>query len=599
MNQSRSAAGSPASRLVEATLASVPPHSRRHLIRSMAMLGAAAALPTAIAAAPAAPGLAVAQSQDSPAGGELHLPFYPYGQTVVFDPHRAPNWGPFWVLYPYLWSGLLGFDENGAVVLDLAESFEPNETADVWTATIRPDVVFTSGTPVTAQSFVDSWLRALDPYQPAPMSTFMQLVEGYDAYLGGESTDIGFTVVDDQTIEIRLSQPFSSFPSYVATFGWALVDVAAIDDEEEVPLAVPGVGAWQITAFEEGQSFTFEPDESSQIPTVSGVERIVWHLYDGPGALDAALADFDSGTLAVADVPATMVEAVTGDASLGDLLVEIPSQSSTIAIGMDFLQEPFNDLRYRQAVAAAIDRETWINGLEAPEIVAAASMVPPVVAETSGYAPATAPEFSAETAASLLTDAGYDPEGDSAEIVYYQPATDTAVQLAIAQSLLAMIEENSGLVIRHDTSLTADQIAALQRDNGGRQFDILWWWTDSATASVLEHIGASHSPAMAGWFNWSPNLEGVDNQNPGEAAAAFDEAIATANSTTAEEEMNAAFQEAEQLLLDNAVYVPLGHWVQRYVQQPWLEGTRQGPWSGSIPVRLDEAVTFDPPIEPQ
>jgi ABC-type transport system substrate-binding protein len=55
---------------------------------------------------------------------------------------------------------------------------------------------------------------------------------------------------------------------------------------------------------------------------------------------------------------------------------------------------------------------------------------------------------------------------------------------------------------------------------------------------------------------------------------------------------NDAYRSAEQLLLDNAVLIPLGHWVQRYVQKPWLQGTRQGPWSGNIPVRFDRDVVI-------
>ncbi len=153
-----------------------------------------------------------------------------------------------------------------------------------------------------------------------------------------------------------------------------------------------------------------------------------------------------------------------------------------------------------------------------------------------------------------------------------------------------MIADNAGLAIRHDATLTAEQIAALQGDNGGRQFDIVWWWTVTDTASLLQTIGSPESPYMAGWFNWSPDLEPIDGQAPGEAAASFQELIASANGTADQDARNDAHRQAEQLLLDNAVYVPLGHWVQRYLQKPWLQGTRQGPWSGRIPVRFDAEV---------
>lgn len=560
--------------------------SRRTALK-FASLGTAATLAPVLTGG----GQVLAATQPSDDTGTLHLPFYPYGQPVQFDPHRAPNWGPFWAISPYLWSGLLGFDERGGVVLDLAVSFDANDTADVWTATIPNNLTFENGEPVTAQSFIDSWTRALDPYQPAPMSTYLHLVEGAKARLAGEPADLGFTAVDDQTIEIRLAAPFSSFPAYAATFGWALVDVASIDDEAASQLQVPGIGPWQVADIVDGQTFSFAPNPVSPVEVSPDVTTITWHMYDGPNAMERALGDFEAGSLAIADVPASLVAQVTENDSLASLLVEIGDPSSTLALGMNFNQPPFDDLRYREAVAAAIDRDQWAASLEVPGFVAATAVVPPAVQATANYTPATPIAFDAQHAKDLLDDAGYDPEGDGPDIIYHQAGTDDAADIAQVAALLAMIQENSGLVIQHDTSLSTEQIAALQADNGGRQIDLVWWWSDSDTPSMLGQIGRSDSPAMAGWFNWSPELQGVDGQDPGAASEAFDAAISMANETTNADERNDAFRQAEQTLLDNAVYIPIGHWVQRYVQQPWLTGTRQGSWTGSVPLAIDAEVS--------
>lgn len=576
---------SPSKRLADSMISSVPRHSRRDVVRAAAMLAA---------------GVGVAQHSSTRAFAqdeietdvELTIPFNPFGQIVSLDPHRALNWGPFWVLMPHVWSGLLRFDENGAVITDLAESIEPNESADVWMVRLRPDLLFASGNPVSAEAFIGSWLRALDPAMPAPMASFMSNVQGYDAYLAGESSEIGLAAIDDVTIEITLGAPFSSFPASLATFVWAVVDLAVIDDPEVVDPMVVGAsaGVWRFTEFVDRQRIVMEPNSNSSVLASPSISRIVWQIIDGPDADSIALDLYAAESVVSADVPASLVETVmSNDAIAGDL-VAIESQSSTMAIGLDFNQAPFDDVRVRQALAAGIDREVWANEIWGGEFVPASGLVPPVVQTTAGYEPVAPAEFSPESVQALLDDASIDLEGGAPDIVYYQPATDSAGILEKHAALLAMIEEQTGLTIRHDTTLTQDQIVALQGDNGGRQFDIVWWWTVTDTPALLQTVGHSESPFMQGWFNWSPTLEGGDVQSPGVASAEFDELIAEANGATEPGARNDAFRQAEQLLIDNAVYVPLGHWVQRYVQKPWLIGTRQGPWSGRIPVRFDADV---------
>jgi len=593
---SSDAGSSPFERLTRNVTSSIPLHSRRDVMRTGAVIAAATTLTggaAAITSASAqAPTRRFTAQADIETDVEITIPFNPFGLPVALDPHGAPNWGPFWVLLPHVWSGLLAFDELGAVVPDLAEAVLPNDTADVWTATLKPDMSFANGNPVTAQSFVDSWLRALDPQLPAPMASFMELVQGFDAYIAGESDEIGFAAIDESTIEITLSEPFSSFPASLATFVWAAVDLTVIDDPDEAEpfLAGAGAGLWQFTEFVDGERIVMTPNENSSAPPSPSVSRVVWQVLDGPGAASLALDLYNSDSVVSIDVPASLMASVEADDALAPELVTIESHSSTMAIGMDFNQEPFGDLRVRRAVAAAIDREAWANEIWSGEFVPASGLVPPVVTLTAGYEPANLVPFEPEAAASMLADAGIDPEANMPDIVYYQAASDSPDHIERHAALLAMIAENSGLEVRHDATLTADQIAALQGDNGGRQFDIVWWWTVTDTAALVQTVGSPSSPYMVGWFNWSSELEAIDDQSPGEAAAEFEELISVANESTDQDARNDAHRQGEQLLLDNVVYVPLGHWVQRYLQKPWLQGTRQGPWSGRIPVRFDADV---------
>ncbi|MEJ7837628.1 MAG: ABC transporter substrate-binding protein [Thermomicrobiales bacterium] len=570
--------------------------SRRDALRIGAMVASSALVPSAVrGASPSSPAKSsvqrVAQNDDAQTGIEITIPLDPYGQAVSLDPHRALDWGPLWVTLPYVWSGLLAFDENGAVVPDLAEDVVPGDDASVWTVTIREGLTFASGTPITAQRFVDSWMRALNPSNVAPMATYMQPVLGFAEYVAGTSTDIGFEVIDERTIEIRLTEPISYFPSYLATFVWAVIDLDVVAAAPvDFPLMDAGAGQWRFTEFVENDHMTMEPNAMYWDGASPSVVRITWPFLDSLDASTVGLEQYRNDLLVSLDVPISLSTSIAEDEALAADLIALPLSGSTIAIGMDFNQPPFNDVRIRQAVAASIDKTVWATEIWQDTFVPAMTFTPPSTAQIAGYVAPQALEFDAARADQLVTDAEFQTGDAQTEIIYYQPASDSAEDQQRHAALLQMITDNSGITIVHDTSRTTEQIASLQSDVGGRQFDLVWWWPTSDTPSLLSTIGQSSSPYMAGWFNWNPALEAVGDVDAGEASAEFDRLTLEADQELDAERRNQSYAEAETLLLNNAVLIPLGHWVQTYIQKPWLQGTRQGPWSGRIPVRIDRNV---------
>ena len=83
-----------------------------------------------------------------------------------------------------------------------------------------------------------------------------------------------------------------------------------------------------------------------------------------------------------------------------------------------------------------------------------------MIAHTANYAPPELLPFDAGTAKSLLADAGIDAD-TMPQVTYHQPAGSSQAEVDQAAALLKMIEDNSGLVIEHDTTLTADQRKAI------------------------------------------------------------------------------------------------------------------------------------------
>ena len=532
------------------------------------------------------------QDDDVQTDVEISVPFDPYGQDVTLDPHRTTNSGAFWIMFPNVWGGLLRYTESGAVETDLAETFTVSDDGTVYTFQIRSDATYASGNQVVADHFVSSWRRALDPGITSPMSAFMQHVQGYAEYIAGESEEIGFAATDDATVEITLSQPVNYFPSYLAAFVWSVVDPAVLEAQGDTGfvLADAGTGPWRFTEFDPATQFVMEPNTNHYRGNSPSLARIVWPIVTGPTAASSALTLYTDEDAVSADVPLALLEQVQNDETLANELQTIELSGTVRSIAMDFNQPPFNDVRVRRAIAQGIDRDAWANDIYRGTYAPATSFTPPVVTETSGYEPPEGLSFDLDAARQELEDADFANGEGLPEIIYYQSADDTPEEIEAAAALLTMINENLGISITHDTTRTAEQILDVQGDNGGRQFDIITWQTVTETAQLLSFACRPDSPFMAGWFNWNPDLEESGDYDPGEAAEDFASLTAEADVELDEDKRDDLYSQAEELLLQNAVYVPLGTWNQMYVQKPWLQGTRQGAWTGRLPVLFDQDV---------
>ena len=571
--------------------AATPQPTRRDLLRWSAI--AAGAVATArggiVASAPAR-----VLRQDAPIveGAEISVPFDAYGQEITLDPHRSADYGGFWVMFSNVWAGLLRYDELGRVALDLAERAVRSQDGLRYTFTIREGATYASGNPVVGQDFVASWNRALDPANLSPMAAFMQPLRGFDEWLAGEpDVQLGFSAPDERTVVVELDAPYNYFPSFMASFVWAVVDPAALEGagQENFVLNGAGAGPWQFTEYERDTRFVMEPNPNYYDAVSPSLTRIVWPIVDGPDAASTALALYRDENAASADVPLSLLPEVEADPALNAELVRLDQDQATIrSLAMDFRQPPFDDVRVRRAFGLAFDRDRFseiYSGTWTPATV----FTPPVVNVLSGYQPPEGFPFDSDQGRALLAEAGY-PDGQGLpEIVYYHPSGDSEAELERVGAVLQMLQENLGVAVTLDSSRSQEEIDQLIADTDGLQFTIIWWQTVSDTPFLLSDVFRPDSPFMAGVFNWSPDLEAIGG-DPGAAAAEFADLVARADVELDAATRNDLYRQAEALALENAVYVPIANWVPMFVQKPWLQGTRQGPWTGRLPILFDQNV---------
>jgi ABC-type oligopeptide transport system substrate-binding subunit len=132
-----------------------------------------------------------------------------------------------------MYDGLTDIDatdpENPKVVPHVAESFEANEDATVWTFKIRKGQTFADGEEIVPTTFQKSWERAAD--LAGDYSYLLSFIKGGQERLDGKATTLEGVKADDasMTLTVTLAAPYSNFPAVAGFQLFMPVPKAAID----------------------------------------------------------------------------------------------------------------------------------------------------------------------------------------------------------------------------------------------------------------------------------------------------------------------------------------------------------------------------------
>jgi oligopeptide transport system substrate-binding protein len=153
------------------------------------------------------------------AGGELiDLATFPADPPEHIDPALNETVDAYQVINS-LYDGLTDIDTtdpaNPVVKPLVAEKFEANADATVWTFTIKKGLTFSDGEPVVPTSFQRAWNRAGEPEFAGPYSYLLNFIEGGAERLDGTAETISGIKADDtaMTLEVTMSEPYSNFPA--------------------------------------------------------------------------------------------------------------------------------------------------------------------------------------------------------------------------------------------------------------------------------------------------------------------------------------------------------------------------------------------------
>jgi oligopeptide transport system substrate-binding protein len=441
-----------------------------------------------------------------------------------------------------IFSGLVTLNEQLEVVPDLAERWEVAPDGKTYTFYLREEARFHNGRLVTAEDFEYSLQRACDPRTGSAVAgVYLGDIVGAREVLDGRAAEIsGVSVLDDHTLSITIDAPKAYFLAKL-TYSTAFVVDRDNVEQRGWTRRPNGTGPFRLVEYSTARIVLERNDHFYR--GTPRVKQVIFHLSGG-----APMSMYENGELDIAAVGPVDVERVRDPANpLHAELVTVP-QLDVYYLAFDVTQAPFDDLKVRQAFSLAIDRQKLAD-------VVLKGMARPA----QGIVPSGMPGYPVWRERPLL---GYDPQrarGLISESAYKDVSRLPPVTLSIGgtsgqlpshiEAIVAMYRQNLGVEVTVEQS---EDIFA-QRP----QFFAGGWSADYPDSEDFLDI----------LFHSQSELNRMTYSNP-----QLDRILEGARIETDPKRRQQLYEQAEEVILLDAPWVPLWHSVDYVLTKPYVKG---------------------------
>lgn len=395
---------------------------------------------------------------------------------------------------------------------------------------LREGLQFSDGSRLTARDVVGSWLRLLDPASPSPLVSLMIDVAGARDYLAGRETDpatVGLRANGDLDVVVELERPGADFPAIVSAPIFGVVAAPIWQDGQALfGPGAPVSGGYAIEAVRDDEIVLQRNDRFWAGPPAIPTVRLVLDIGGR-----SPVAAFEADDLDYTGIYGIDAPWLPYDRALGPQLRETRSLDLWY-IGLDTTSAPFDDVRVRQALGAAVDWTRVVTLSARIGQVQAISMVPPGI--PGGGSRNWLPAYDPNRARELLAEAGY-PGGAGLPTIEF-------AALSSGQGEAVKVELERELGMRVELVSYEDHIGRIDADPPN-----LW-----LSGWIADYVGPNDFLGVL--------LEsGSSNNDSGWSSAAFDQAIADALATRDPEAALAAYERALAEIQREVPVIPLYH----------------------------------------
>ncbi|GAB7056298.1 MULTISPECIES: ABC transporter substrate-binding protein [unclassified Paenibacillus] len=320
------------------------------------------------------------------------------------DPHLAVAAGTAEVLFN-VFEGLLKPNEKGELYPAIAESYQVSQDGLTYSFKLRNGVKFHNGNPVTSEDVKFSYERLAGTATGKPLSSAFSSVQSIEA-------------PDASTIVIKLKENNSSFLTSLTS----AVIPNGYEDSNKKPI---GTGPFKFKEYLPGQRLSVEKFEDYYVPDVPSLDSVEFRIITDA---EAALIALKSGE---ADIyPRIGTERLE---EVADRFHSVSAPQNLVQLmTFNLAKKPFSDIKVRQAINYAIDKDEIIAGVALGKGTKLGSNLSPVLAKYYQQGLEQAYETNLEKAKSLLAEAGYKDGFETTLSVpsNYQFHVDTAQVIA-------------------------------------------------------------------------------------------------------------------------------------------------------------------------
>ncbi|MDR2617598.1 MAG: peptide ABC transporter substrate-binding protein [Treponema sp.] len=309
-------------------------------------------------------------------------------------------------VYMALFEGLVVNDpKTNKAQPGVAESWTISADGSVITFKIRSGITWSDGTPITAQTVVDSWLHHLNP---ATASNYAYLpgmvVKGADLYntQGGKPSDVAIRAVDASTFEVTLVGNVPYAIDMFAHYAFSPLPMHAINkfgSDWIKPGNFVSNGPFVLQEWIPNDHLTVVPNDKYWNKANVHLSKITFLPIEDT---NTAYQAFKNGEIDWStNIPLAIIDQLKLDKDY-----RVATQLGSYFYYINMNHPILKDVRLRKALSMSFDRQELIDRVVKGGQVPAFALVPPI----GDYKPATGTGYDVAAAKRLLAEAGY-PEG--------------------------------------------------------------------------------------------------------------------------------------------------------------------------------------------